>query len=333
MPSPTATGPVRFLLPFPHPFAVPARLTETAGCGYHGDALIAWEPGVQEAATEQCGSDTQGPGATGEVAKCPVFKTSTADEQGKCKVASGGPSGLQNKLALNGPMDKLPGNNPVTFGPEAATPPSGGTSTGTSDAPPVANDLKANPDPAPAPSPPATPGAPKVKLGGEQAGAQDPPAPDPPAPAPAPAQEPSTTTMTTLTSSVVSSTTVTTTTSPAAVPPPPPPDSPPAGGQPPGQVLSTAYVTQGAQVLEMIYVLEVLTTTVEAPAAAATPPAAGGGGPAREVNEGPGHANAVAMPVAKRALLGETAHEHWTRHVRGARHNHRHGHGHGGLRR
>ena len=259
---------------------------------------------------------------------CPAFTTQSTEDQGKCKLDGGsGPAGLQSKLATSGPFDKLPGDNPVFAGPEPAPRPNAAGG-----GPPVHNDVKANPDPAPSPSPspsptpspPETPSPPAAGVGGEQAGAQD---------APPAAPEPSSSTTSTASSTISStvSSTITMTTTPAAMPP-----SPGAGGPPPahanGQVLSTAYVTQGAQVLEMVYVLQVATTTVEAAAAAPTP-GAQSGGPARELNEGAGHANAVAAPVGRRAL-GATMHEHWTRHVRGAtRHNHRHGHGHGGLRR
>ena len=88
------------------------------GYGLHADAFIAWEAGVLQAATEQCGPVTPGsPGADGITSKCPVFDIVPEAEQRQCKMEL--PSAM-SKMNFASDLMSLPGNNPLQYGPEDA---------------------------------------------------------------------------------------------------------------------------------------------------------------------------------------------------------------------
>ena len=94
---------------------------DPTGYGYHGDLFVAWEDGVLQQATEQCGPVT-GVGASGVVSDCPVFELNDESAQSNCKIPLAG----NMKYDMSAPQKALPGNNPIQKGPEPATAGAGG---------------------------------------------------------------------------------------------------------------------------------------------------------------------------------------------------------------
>lgn len=93
---------------------------DPTGHGYHGDAFIAWEGTVQEDATAQCGSPTEGDGTSGVPSDCPVFDIQSPATQSACTIQTAAP-GVNMNLAQA--MTGLPGGVIPQFGPEQAVPP------------------------------------------------------------------------------------------------------------------------------------------------------------------------------------------------------------------
>lgn len=79
------------------------------GYGYHGDFMNGWDQGVLEQAVTECLDPS------GVVEKCGVFQHYTEEEMQSCKVKN-----IDILEDVTGPMDKLPGCNPITHGPERA---------------------------------------------------------------------------------------------------------------------------------------------------------------------------------------------------------------------
>ena len=94
---------------------------DPTGCSYHGDFLIAWEEGVLQQALDQCGSDTTGADTTGVTSDCPVFKLQDPNKQAKCKLGSNALQQVGGDLGLDKILSKMPGNNPMQWGPGYAT--------------------------------------------------------------------------------------------------------------------------------------------------------------------------------------------------------------------
>lgn len=85
---------------------------------------MAWDEGVLQAATEQCGPVTAGsPGENGDTEKCPVFQMVDTKEQSKCKIEMPPQISAED---VQGPFASLPGKNEVLYGPAYAKP-AGGT--------------------------------------------------------------------------------------------------------------------------------------------------------------------------------------------------------------
>lgn len=124
---------------------------DATGYSYHGDILVAWEEGVLQQALDQCGSDTTGPGKDGITQNCPVFKINTDQQMQQCKLASNAVSKVGGFLNLDKVLDKMPGVNPMQYGPQQATMPSGMAATNAA----AASTAKVSN--APAPSAPVVP--------------------------------------------------------------------------------------------------------------------------------------------------------------------------------
>jgi hypothetical protein len=103
---------------------------DTTGYGFHGDFLNGWDTSVLTAALQQC---AVGPNGSGTIGDCPPL--AAVDTQ----------SGIQNcperppllNEAVKGILNKLPGCNTVTSGPQAAT--SAQNTCGPDVAPPALN--------------------------------------------------------------------------------------------------------------------------------------------------------------------------------------------------
>ncbi|KAF2102406.1 WSC-domain-containing protein, partial [Rhizodiscina lignyota] len=85
---------------------------DPTGYGFHGDFLNGWEVEALQQVTDQCNSDA----AFGSTAKsdCPPIDEFTSDEMMNCKVPS------QVDEPIRGVLSKLPGCNPVQYGPAPA---------------------------------------------------------------------------------------------------------------------------------------------------------------------------------------------------------------------
>ena len=88
--------------------------------------MVAWDIGVLDAATEQCGPDALGDiGYNGTVTGCPVFDISSPNDRAVCTIPAipanfeSDVRGVQNDV--EGPLSALPGDNPVQSGPAPAT--------------------------------------------------------------------------------------------------------------------------------------------------------------------------------------------------------------------
>lgn len=79
------------------------------GYGYHGDFMNGWDQEVLEQAVAECRDPS------GIVEKCGVFEHYTEDEMLSCTVKN-----IDVEEDVTGPMDKLPGCNPITYGPGRA---------------------------------------------------------------------------------------------------------------------------------------------------------------------------------------------------------------------
>lgn len=93
-----------------HPFVFSNG--DATGYGFHGDFLNGWDVNVLQKAINTCTDDS------GSVEKCAAVTQYTATKCNACKIR---PS-VNEQVAGN--MAQLPGCNPVTYGPDRATPPS-----------------------------------------------------------------------------------------------------------------------------------------------------------------------------------------------------------------
>lgn len=91
-----------------HPFVFSNG--DATGYGYHGDFINGWDVPVLQRAVDECND------ASGQVEKCPVLTQFTAQECQECRVPE------QVDEVNNGLLAKLPGCNPVTYGPDRAAP-------------------------------------------------------------------------------------------------------------------------------------------------------------------------------------------------------------------
>lgn len=83
---------------------------DPTGYGFHGDFINGWDVSLLQKAVDTCTSDS------GRVEDCPVFQLYPDSTAEGCKIAS------QINEPIQGPMDALPGCNPVTQGPNHASP-------------------------------------------------------------------------------------------------------------------------------------------------------------------------------------------------------------------
>ncbi|KAF8460206.1 hypothetical protein BDZ91DRAFT_664752 [Kalaharituber pfeilii] len=77
------------------------------GYGYHGDFMNGWDQSVLEQAVAMCRSQS------GIVEECSHFNHYTVEEMQSCKI-----NYLDIIEEVVGPLSKLPGCNPVTYGPQ-----------------------------------------------------------------------------------------------------------------------------------------------------------------------------------------------------------------------
>jgi len=92
---------------------------DPTGYGFHGDFLNGWDVDVLQKATDTCNNDS------GLITDCPVFEFFSDAQSQACVIA---PSINE---AVTGELEKLPGCNPVTYGPGEASPVSGSACTST----------------------------------------------------------------------------------------------------------------------------------------------------------------------------------------------------------
>jgi len=95
-----------------HPFVLAQG--DATGYGFHGDFLNGWDVDVLGKVITDCNDDS----AQGSIKKehCNPIDTWTDTEMNVCKIPS------QVAEEVRGTLSKLPGCNPVTHGPEDATP-------------------------------------------------------------------------------------------------------------------------------------------------------------------------------------------------------------------
>lgn len=91
-----------------HPFVFANG--DATGFGYHGDFMNGWDIDVLQQAIDTCTDDS------GLVERCLAVTQFTPDECAACRL----PEDVNE--VNDGQLDKLPGCNPVTYGPERATP-------------------------------------------------------------------------------------------------------------------------------------------------------------------------------------------------------------------
>lgn len=91
-----------------HPFVFSNG--DATGFGYHGDFINGWDVPTLQTAIDTCTDDS------GQVERCAAVTQFTADECQACRL----PSDI-NEL-IDGTLPTLPGCNPITYGPERATP-------------------------------------------------------------------------------------------------------------------------------------------------------------------------------------------------------------------
>jgi hypothetical protein len=93
-----------------HPFVFAQG--DRTGYGFHGDFVNGWDVDVLQQATDECTNDS------GNIEDCHVFdnKLFTTDEQQACRI----PPSVDDQIT--GVLDKLPGCNTPTNGPEYALP-------------------------------------------------------------------------------------------------------------------------------------------------------------------------------------------------------------------
>ena len=92
-----------------HPFVFANG--DATGFGYHGDFMNGWDVAVLQDAVNTCTDDS------GLVEKCQAVSQFSADECAACRLPE-----VVNEVN-DGHLDKLPGCNPVTYGPDRAVPP------------------------------------------------------------------------------------------------------------------------------------------------------------------------------------------------------------------
>lgn len=88
---------------------------DTTGFGYHADFMTGWNQAFLQQAIDTCTSPS------GKIQDCPLFNVTNEATAKKCKL----PNDLVNKEKVDGPLDRLPGNNEVTYGggkPSASPP-------------------------------------------------------------------------------------------------------------------------------------------------------------------------------------------------------------------
>ena len=126
---------------------------DPTGSGYHGDAFIAWEPGVQAAGAAQCGGATQPgqPGYDGDPAKCSAFQLQSDDVQTQCHLDRTADAAAG--VARTARLSQLPGDNPVRSGPEPAPAPAAGSLPASGAEASVATTLSRMPVATPSPAP------------------------------------------------------------------------------------------------------------------------------------------------------------------------------------
>ncbi|KAF5686181.1 wsc domain-containing protein [Fusarium denticulatum] len=91
-----------------HPFVF--SNSDPTGYGLHGDFLNGWDVKILQKAVKECTD------ASGVIEKCRVLTFFDDDAMNGCRVP------VQIDEKTNGVLKTLPGCNPVTFGPELATP-------------------------------------------------------------------------------------------------------------------------------------------------------------------------------------------------------------------
>ncbi|KAL8690092.1 MAG: hypothetical protein Q9224_004488 [Gallowayella concinna] len=101
---------------------------DPTGYGFHMDFLNGWKQGVLARAMKSCS-----PGNTGDALDTPQCFGAGSIQDGKAKDACRKQSSVNEDIGLTGPLDKLPGCNPIQAGPGLATKPAncaGGTVAG-----------------------------------------------------------------------------------------------------------------------------------------------------------------------------------------------------------
>jgi hypothetical protein len=91
-----------------HPFVFAQG--DATGYGYHGDFLNGWDVPTLQRAIDECNDDS------GSVERCAPLTQFTGEQTQDCQLPE-----LVDEVN-NGLLDKLPGCNPVTYGPDRATP-------------------------------------------------------------------------------------------------------------------------------------------------------------------------------------------------------------------
>lgn len=89
-----------------HPFVFASG--DATGYGFHGDFLNGWDVSVLQKAVDTCND------ASGQVEKCAALTQFSGQEVRECRI----PEGVDE--VNNGLLAKLPGCNPVTYGPQPA---------------------------------------------------------------------------------------------------------------------------------------------------------------------------------------------------------------------
>ena len=97
--------------------------------------MVAWDIGILDAATEQCGPDAPGDiGENGTITSCPIFDISSPYDQANCKIPTMPANLIESDVQgvqgdVEGPLSALPGDNPIQSGPAPATHSSSTTSS------------------------------------------------------------------------------------------------------------------------------------------------------------------------------------------------------------